>query len=428
LFCLLLVVPAGLFGQTFDINEKEPNDDLLNARNMTNGTWYGGRAKSSDDQDWFYFKVTEGKDIDLNCTVTGLNATLYLINEENIILDRAQFNGTATNSSYNPNIIELKDTGTHFLLFSTSNIVNSLSQGYELRVKGDVALDPGEPISLSDAVLETETNNEWYDADQILAKPGENKSFKYAGDIKENDEDWFRFKVDKQSEITLKDIKVLQSDSEESAWKIKVYNDDIEIPGVNIDNIDHVGYWNQDDQKEERKIDISQGMYYLRLYDFSSHHYRDLVLNGTGLNENMMPIANGGADRSILEDREEFVLNATNSIGADVYEWEKIDLLSSQNSSIELENADTKEASFNVPDVSPPEEKFVFELKVTNSSKKLTDKDRVTITVENTHDGGGSSDGGIGCNYHPNADFGWGWVVLLLGVAVLPWARKKIAG
>ena len=263
-----------------------------------------------------------------------------------------------------------------------------------------------------------------------------------------NDNDWFQFYVNstntEENLIKLENFVIrgkndnveanASNSSSSPEWEIKVYNDVREKPDYkkNLQEYDAlITTWDKDASQEDMVINLKAtrpqaksgpGVYYLKV-NIDGDSYRNLKLSGDNLSEVPLPTAYAGKDDTISEDRGKYVLDGSDSSGGDNYKWEEIQPWNN-NSSITLSDKNSAKTSFDVPDVDPPQEKFTLELKVTNSTSERYDKDRVTITIEDTYDGGGSSDGG--CYFAPGANLGWGWGLLLIVVAVLPFIRKRI--
>ena len=423
LLCLILALPALSFAA---INEDEPNNSMFAAKRIKNATNYNGTAPTSGDQDWFVINATQD-DALVHLEFTNQTKGSWRVeirDADTRVIDGLDTNGTIE-ESYE------RSKGIYYIIVKPDDFENG--QSYTLKVTGDVEQLDSLPTDLSDSKLETEPNDKWDQADNLVAET------KYAGHMKtSDDQDWFKFYVNKKDsriklqnfksrgeEDTVNDNATNASGSPSTGWTIKVYNDRIEDPDTDKVNclVGGGGAWNQNTATEDREFKArDSGIYYL-MVNIDGKNYRNLVLNGTGLSGDDLPTAYAGKDDTISEDRDKYTLDASDSSGGDNYEWEEIQPWNN-NSSITLSNKNSKETSFDVPPVDPPHEAFTFELTVRNSTSDRYDKDRVTITIEDTYDGGGSSEGG--CSFAPDANLGWGWVSLLIVVAALPFIRKRI--
>ena len=429
LLCLILALPALSWAIT--INEDEPNNSLFSANTVKKNKEYLGDAYKQDqnlvDQDWFAFNATKDN-ATINLDFKNNNATgtwrVKLRNEETDLLFAQNINATL-------NSTRLLSKGLYYLKVKPNDFVNG--QNYSFKVTGDI-VNPGElPTEIrDDSIWEAEINDKWYQANQIKAKPNKNTSYKYAGNVKSSDDkDWFKFYVGQECTINLKDFKIKESSTKDGnntkGWTIKVYNDDIELPASSEKD------WSYRWEKNEGSNAFlgksfyahKKGIYYLQV-SVDGAYYRNLVFNGTGLSSQVLPIADAGEDKTIGEE-ESYTLDAT--VRGDEedydYEWELLHPNDHTNSTYTLTNMKSRDVDFDVSNVPPEGDEFTFELTVRNgTADEYYDKDRVTITIEDTYDGGGSSEGG--CSFAPDANLGWGWVSLLIVVAALPFIRKRI--
>lgn len=97
---------------------------------------------------------------------------------------------------------------------------------------------------------------------------------------------------------------------------------------------------------------------------------------------NSPPVAEAGSNQSV-DERSSAALNGSDSRDSDgsisSYSWEQV-----SGQLVSLENADTSEASFETPEVSPDNEDLVFELTVRDNDG-ATATDTVTVTIVNVN-------------------------------------------
>lgn len=430
LFCFfcLLVVQAFWLVPAFADYEIENNNSmfLANEVNATHNT-VSGYLYPQGDQDWFRFGVSGPMllRLELNSTNFTSNSTWnveILDSSANKLWGKTFDAENATEGSYP--VINLSAQGTYFLVITNGDDYDSAQQYLDIALvnadtgnaSGIKETAPGVMNEGNDAILETEPNDNMYEADSIVA------GVNYSGQLYDaSDQEWLKFYLDQPGYVTIDsftyDVSATAASNATNAsggggWQFDFRNADGELlystSNINV-------------SLGEPFYLPTSGTFYLVLSNSGAGpdtRYANLSISGDAISSNYLPTAIPGDDITVDEGKTVY-LDASASFDLDgqivAVHWEQTGTDQNGTKTVKLKDADNTVAYFKAPGVPVDGKTFTFDLTVTDD-QGLTDTVPITVNVEDTYDGDNSSGG---CLLAPGAGMDGGWALLGLLLVAL---------